>query len=70
MMLGKRFEDVTEAERATAKVTELATLYGETHWNLSKRLYGNSKKESLAEAKRLQDAYYAAHPHIKSWQKA
>lgn len=68
MMNGKRYEDVTEAERKDTKVTELASMYGETEYSLAGRLFGNRKQESVAKARKLQGAYFAAHQPLKRWQ--
>ncbi len=54
--------------RERGKTTELASIYGETHFNLANRLFGNQKKESTIEAKRLQDLYFARRPKVKAWQ--
>jgi DNA polymerase I-like protein with 3'-5' exonuclease and polymerase domains len=57
-----------QSMRFKAKTTELASIYGETYFNLSNRLFGNQKKESLAEAQRLQGLYFTRRPKIKQWQ--
>jgi DNA polymerase I-like protein with 3'-5' exonuclease and polymerase domains len=54
--------------REKGKTTELASIYGETHFNLSNRLFGNQKKDSIIEAKRLQELYFARRPKVKAWQ--
>lgn len=54
--------------REKGKTTELASIYGETHYNLANRLFGNQKKESLIEAQRLQNLYFARRPKVRAWQ--
>jgi uracil-DNA glycosylase family 4 len=56
-----------ESLREKAKTTELASIYGETHYNLARRMYGNTKKESLARSKADQTAFFNGRPRIKAW---
>lgn len=65
----KRPADITKAERQTGKITVHATNYGETPYNLSKRLFGNAQAPNLAKARALQAAYFKAYPRIREWQK-
>lgn len=70
MMLQGRvltLDDITKEQRQQGKTVTHATDYKETHFNLARRLFGNSKRESLDKAKRLQDAFYSAYPQIKRW---
>lgn len=68
LIFNKRYEDVTPDERALGKTTELATIYCESEHNLATRLFGNRKRDSVAQARRLQAQYYAARPKIRVWQ--
>jgi DNA polymerase I-like protein with 3'-5' exonuclease and polymerase domains len=54
--------------RERGKTTELASIYGETHYNLANRLFGNQKKDSVIEAQRLQELYFARRPKVRAWQ--
>ena len=67
LMFGCRYEDVTVEQRSEAKTTELATLYGETEYNLARRLFGSVKGGAVREAGRLQDSYFRARPMIRKW---
>ncbi len=67
-IFGKRYEEVTDTERFEGKRTVHASNYGETKFNLANRLFGNRKKESVAAADRLQQAYFAAYPRVRAWQ--
>lgn len=68
LMFGCLYADVTVEQRVRAKTTELATLYGETEYNLAVRLYGSRTKEAVSQARQLQQAYFQARPLIKKWQ--
>jgi uracil-DNA glycosylase family 4 len=68
LMFNVRYEDVTKQQRKDAKVTELASIYGETEWNLAERMFGNRKAESVAKARQLQRAFFKARPKVKKWQ--
>ena len=69
LMFGCTYSQVSQDQRAQAKTTELATLYGETEYNLAKRLFGDQKRPNVEAARQLQDAYFRARPMIKKWQR-
>ena len=68
LIFDKGYKNVTEEERALGKTTELATIYCESEHNLATRLFGNRKRDSVAQARKLQAQYYAARPKIRAWQ--
>jgi len=70
LMNGCTYAQVTPEQRAEAKTTELATLYGETEYNLAVRLFGNRRRDAVDKARSLQYAYFAARPRIRQWQQA
>jgi DNA polymerase I-like protein with 3'-5' exonuclease and polymerase domains len=55
--------------RERAKTTELASIYGETAFSLANRMFGNRKKESIAEATKLREAFFSGRPKIRLWHK-
>lgn len=69
LMFDCTYSQVSQDQRAQAKTTELATLYGETEYNLAKRLFGNQQKPNVIAARNLQDNYFRARPMIKKWQR-
>lgn len=54
--------------RQFGKTVVHASNYGETAYNLSNRLFGNVKKDSLNIAEALQTAYFKAYPKTRAWQ--
>lgn len=54
--------------RQFGKTVVHASNYGETAYNLSNRLFGNVKKDSLNIAEALQEAYFKAYPKTREWQ--
>lgn len=66
-MFGCRPEDVTGPQRQRAKVTVLATVYGEGVANLALRLFGNKSRGAMNEARVLRAAFFAACSGIRQW---
>ena len=69
-IFNKRYEDVTPEQRRIGKITVHASDYGETKYNLAKRLFGNSKRESLVQAQAWQAAYFDVYHKTRAWQEA
>lgn len=67
VILRKRPEDVTSDERRFAKTVVHATGYVEGVRHLAERLYGNTGRKAIADAKAVQAAYFAACPGIPAW---
>lgn len=66
----KRLEDVTPEERYTAKTVVHAAGYLETARHLAERLFGSRGREQEKRASELQEAYFAAYPRIRAWQRS
>lgn len=66
-ILGKRVEDVSKEERQDGKTTTHATSYCESHYNLARRIYGNTKRDAVDRGKDLQNGFFKAYPRIKEW---
>lgn len=54
--------------RHFAKTVVHASNYGETYYNLSNRLFGNVKRDSLNMAEALQEGYFKAYHRTRAWQ--
>ncbi len=53
--------------RNQGKTVTHATNYIETPWNLARRMLGGVHRERVAQADRIQRAYFAAYPEIYAW---
>lgn len=63
-------EEITKQQRQQGKTVTHATSYCETPYNLARRLFGNTSRDSLRDAADLHGAFFAAYPEMASWQKA
>jgi DNA polymerase-1 len=71
MLLGKKPENVTKAERQIAKAVNFGLLYGQGSRGLkeyAQNTYGVSM--TFAEADRHRDGWFKAYPAFKAWHRA
>jgi DNA polymerase-1 len=59
---------VTSEMRRAAKTVNFGVIYGISGFGLAQRLFGDTKKDHLAEADRFIDAYFARYPKVLEYQ--
>lgn len=69
LMFGVKYADVTKEQRKSAKITELASIYGETPFNLARRMFGGTRRDHVQQAEFLQEAYFRGRPKVRAWQR-
>ncbi|MGM9927601.1 MAG: DNA polymerase [Bacillus sp. (in: firmicutes)] len=66
-MMGKKYEDVTSAERKTGKVLNFGTSYGLEDANLALKLYGNDTPYHQQLAREARKKYFDGVPDLRDY---